>query len=153
MLLLFLVKITCKHCTCISCGKYTSESCTRYKQRTDEIKANSHPSRAVWHKKPDLASSVLHPVKTVILSSKEMSNSRENPIFKGRGMLVASFRSVQSCLHVWPLFANDHFPGATIYPKTLKIFSVKSLQLEPVVNDLSSKRLRPLFGLMALCHL
>lgn len=86
-MLLFLIKITCKHCTCISCGKYTSESCTRYKQRTDEIKANAHPSRAVWHKKPDLASSVLHPVKTLILSSKEMSNSRENPIFKGRGML------------------------------------------------------------------
>ena len=86
-MLLFLIKITCKHCTCISCGKYTSESCARHKQRTDEIKANSHPSRAVWHKKPDLASSVLHPVKTVILSSKEMSNSREKPIFKGRGML------------------------------------------------------------------
>ena len=72
LLLLFLIKITCKHCTCISCGEYTSESCARHKQRTDEIKANSHPSRAVWHKKPDLASSVLHPGKKYYLAARNV---------------------------------------------------------------------------------
>ena len=124
--LLFLIKKTCKHCTCISCGEYTSESCARHKQRTDEIKANSHPSRAVWHKKPDLASSVLHPVKTVILSSKKCQTLGKIQFSRGGGCF-ASFRSVQSCLNVRPLFVNDHLPEATIYPKTLKILSVKSL--------------------------
>ena len=71
-LLLFLIKMTCKHCTCISCGEYTGESCARHKQRTDEIKANSHPSRAVWHKKPDLTSSVLHPVKKYYLAARNV---------------------------------------------------------------------------------